>query len=53
MIYITMGETLFTSAPDEFTSKAAHNVDETCQLVQTGFEYLCDLDGVNVFRKRK
>jgi len=53
MIYITIEETLFASAPDEFTSKVAHSVEEACQLVETGFEYVCDFDGVKIFRKRK
>jgi len=38
---------------DEYTSKVAKTVEETCQLIEAGFEYVCDLDGSKIFRKRK
>ena len=38
---------------DDFISKVAKTVKETCQLVEAGFEYVCDIDGIKVFRKRK
>jgi len=28
-------------------------VPEACKLVEAGFEYVCDFDGMKVFRKRK
>jgi len=38
---------------DEYVSKVAKTVEEACQLVEAGFEYVCEMDGVKIFRKRK
>jgi hypothetical protein len=28
-------------------------VDEAVKLIEQGFDYICDVDGVKLFRKRK
>jgi integrase len=38
---------------DEFICKAAKTVQEASQLIEAGFEYVCEVDGVKLFRKRK
>lgn len=38
---------------EEFTAKVATSEKEVCQLVEAGFEYVCDYNGSKVFRKRK
>jgi integrase len=38
---------------DEFTSAVARTLQEACQLVEAGFEYVTEMDGVKIFRKRK
>jgi len=38
---------------DEFICKTAKTVQEASQLIEAGFEYVCDVDGVKLFRKRK
>ncbi|MCS7114261.1 MAG: tyrosine-type recombinase/integrase [Candidatus Bathyarchaeota archaeon] len=38
---------------DEYICKAASTVDEAKQLIEAGFEYICDIEGVKLFRKRK
>lgn len=38
---------------DEFVSKVAKTVAEACELVEAGFEYVTDIDGLKIFRKRK
>lgn len=38
---------------EEYVSKVATTVEETQKLVEAGFEYVCDLDDVKIFRKRK
>jgi integrase len=38
---------------DEFICKAAKTVDEAKQLIEAGFEYVCDIEDVKLFRKRK
>jgi hypothetical protein len=31
----------------------AKSIREACILVDTGFEYVCDVDGAKIFRKPK
>ena len=39
---------------DEYVSKIAKSANEACQLVETGFEYVCTAPGnLLTFRKRK
>jgi integrase len=38
---------------DEFICNTAHNVDEASKLVESGFDYVSEMDGVQLFRKRK
>jgi hypothetical protein len=37
----------------EYVSAIARNVDEARKLIEEGFEYVCEVDGVKLFRKRK
>ena len=38
---------------DDFVCKVARTVDEAKELVESGFDYVADVDGVKLFRKRK
>jgi len=38
---------------DEFVCKVAKNVDEAKTLVESGFDYVTDVEGMKLFRKRK
>jgi len=38
---------------DEFTSAVAKTLREACQLIETGFEYVTEFDGIKIFRKPK
>jgi hypothetical protein len=38
---------------DEYCSATANNVTEAAKLVEQGFDYVTDVDGVKLFRKRK
>ena len=38
---------------EEFVCKVAHSVEEAAALIEAGFEYVCDIDGAKLFRKRK
>lgn len=38
---------------EEFVVRCAKSVKEACELIENGFEYVTDLDGVKLFRKRK
>jgi integrase len=38
---------------DEFTVRVAETIKEACKLVEAGFEYVTDMEGKKLFRKRK
>lgn len=38
---------------DEFVSKVAKTVKESCMLIEAGFEYVTEMDRLKIFRKRK
>ena len=51
--YIQLEKALFNAGNDEFHVKVARTLDEACKLLETGFEYVTDMDGAKIFRKRK
>jgi len=44
---------LISFESDEFTCKAAKNIQEATQLIEAGFDYITEMNGVKLFRKRK
>jgi hypothetical protein len=44
---------LISFPSDEFYCATAKDVNEAKALIERGFEYVCDVDGVKLFRKRK
>jgi hypothetical protein len=38
---------------DKYVSKDANNVEEALKLVETGFDYVYEVNGYQLFRKRK
>jgi integrase len=44
---------LATFEDDDYVCKAAANVKEASELIEAGYEYVCDVDHVKLFRKRK
>jgi len=38
---------------DEYVARIAHSEQEACQLIESGFEFVCDFSGNKLFRKRK
>ena len=38
---------------DEWTHGVARTLEEACKLVDAGFEYVTEMDGAKIFRKRK
>jgi len=54
MLYINIENAIYRhDKPEEFHVKVAHSLDEACQLLEAGFEYVTDMDGAKIFRKRK
>ena len=53
-IYITIEHAIFSeSSDDEFIVKVANNPEEIKTLLEAGFQYVCEKDGMLFFRKRK
>ena len=38
---------------EEYICKATRNLEEASKLVEAGYEFVCDMDGVKLFKKRK
>ena len=53
LVYINLEEALFRDKPDEYHVKVAETVKEACALVEAGFEYVTEMNGAKIFRKRK
>ena len=53
MLYITLEQGIFQSSDDEFPVAVAKTVVEACKLVETGFNYVTEMNGARIFRKRK
>jgi integrase len=52
LIYIQLEEALFADQID-FVSKVAKTEKEACEIIEAGFEFVCDFEGHKLFRKRK
>jgi integrase len=50
LIYIDLAD---FDNEEEYTSKVAQTPEEVQQLIEAGFEYVCQKDGLTFFRKRK
>ncbi|MGD6806809.1 MAG: tyrosine-type recombinase/integrase [Candidatus Bathyarchaeia archaeon] len=44
---------LVTFEDDEYICKTAENVKEAKELIESGYQYVCDMDSLKLFRKRK
>jgi hypothetical protein len=52
-IYINMEKMAFNVTSNEYIVKVASNLEEACQFLEVGFEYVTEIDGKKLFRKRK
>ncbi len=52
LLYIQLEEALFQGEID-YISKVAKTPGEICALIEAGFEYVTELEGLKFFRKRK
>jgi hypothetical protein len=46
-------DTILKETTDEFTVRVASKPKEITNLLEVGFEYVCEKDGLLYFRKRK
>ena len=44
---------LITFEDDDYTCKAATDVKDATELIEAGYEYVCDMNNIKLFRKRK
>jgi len=52
-IYINTERTLFEPGSEEFTVKVTDKIEDVKALLETGFEYVCQKEGLIFLRKRK
>jgi hypothetical protein len=48
-----MEPALFTTKNDEYYSAVASTTDEACKYIEIGYEFVTDMEGKKLFRKRK
>ncbi len=53
LLYVQLAETIFKETTDEFTARVATKPEEIKALLEVGFEYVCEKNGLMFFRKRK
>ena len=53
LLYIQLERVLFKETTDEFTVRIARKTEEIKELLEVGFEYICEKDGLLFLRKRK
>lgn len=53
MIYINLEAALFQAGSDEFTVRVARSLDDAINIVEAGFDYVRDMEGAKLFRRRK
>ena len=53
LLYIQLDKALFKETLDEFTVKVAKTSEEIKELLEVGFEYVCEKDGLLYFRRRR
>ena len=42
-----------TQSEDEYVCRVAKTVEQAAELIEAGFEYVCEINGAKLFRKRK
>jgi integrase len=53
LLYVQIADTIFKETMDEFTVKVAKTASEIKSLLEMGFEYVCEKDGLIFLGKRK
>jgi integrase len=51
--YVQLEAAIYADGSDDFVWKVAKNVQEACELIELGFEYVHEIDGCHLYRKRK
>jgi len=51
--YVVLEAAIYNSGADNFVSKVAKTVDETRELIELGFDYVHEIEGIHLYRRRK
>lgn len=52
-LYVNMEQIFFSESTEEYTVKVASTIEESCKIVEVGFEFVTEMDSKKIFRKRK
>jgi hypothetical protein len=52
LVYVHLAQGLINPSED-YSCKAAKNIEEATALIEAGFEYVTEMDSMKLFRKRK
>ena len=52
LVYVHLAQGLINTSED-YSCKAAKNIEEATALIEAGFEYVTEMDSVKLFKKRK
>ena len=52
-LYIQLEESLFQDTQDDYMCKTATTAEEARALIEVGFEYVNEIQGIHLYRKRK
>lgn len=52
-LYVNLEKVFFCESTEEYTVKVASTIEESCKLVEVGFEFVTEMDGKKIVRKRK
>ena len=52
LMYVQLAE-MISKGDDEYVCKAAKTLEEATKLIEIGFEFITDIDGYKLFKKRK
>jgi hypothetical protein len=44
---------MITDVDEEYTVKTAQNIKEATELIEQGFQYITEMEGLKIFKKRK
>lgn len=53
LIYIDLESVCYSKGDENYHARTAKTETETIQLVEAGFEHVCDIGEAKLFRKRK
>jgi len=53
LVHIQLADVLFKKENDEFILKTVNTADEGKELIESGFEYVCEINNIKAFLKQR